>query len=580
MKFRLLFLILLAFGTALMAFRLGNATREKRSVFSSKAINYKNIIRCTPDWDMIKEFIEEADIPPVPGAGNYKWKISTQSDSAQFYFNQGINMYYSFHIIEAMASFKKAQKFDPTCAMLYWAEALAYGPNINDIGYSASPEALIAAAKAVEFSGTSMEKEKLLIQAQKARYSADTTEARQKLNQVYADLMKEAYDKFNNDADVAALYADALMLQHPWDLWKKNGTPQPWTAVIRNVLEKLLEKTPDHPGANHYYIHVMEPSPYPDKALASADRLGRLTPGLSHTVHMPSHIYLRTGQYNKGVLVNENAVSSYKKLIPLYPAITGNDFLYIIHNLHMQTNNSMLEGRSVYSVKSAIETMNSIPKDYLSIPGAMGNFIQYVYMTSTIIDVRFGRWNELLNSPKPDASMVYANILYHFGRGMALGAQSKLAEAKAELASIQQLAKDSSLYIPFTPFSPAIDGTVIAANLLAGSIALHEKNYDAAISAFSKAVTVEEGMVYNEPRDWMLNPGPYLGNAYLQAGRFAEAEKAFLKDLSINNENGWSLYGLYQSLLGQNKKADADKTLALYKKAFQKADVKLTSAVF
>lgn len=580
MKFRLFFLALVAFGTALMAFRLGNPNTQKRTALSLKAFNYKNIVRCTPDWEAIKDLVEEADIPPVPGAGNYKWKISTNNDSAQFYFNQGINMYYSFHIIEAMASFKKAQKFDPNCAMLYWAEALAYGPNINDIGYSASPEALTSAAKASEFSGNSTAKEKLLIQAQKARYSADTTETRQILNQVYVDLMKEAYNKFNDDADVAALYADALMLQHPWDLWNKNGTPQPWTPVIRGVLEKLLEKTPDHPGANHYYIHVMEPSPYPEKALVSADRLGKLTPGLSHTVHMPSHIYLRTGQYNKGVLVNENAVNSYKKMIPLYPAVTSNDFLYIIHNLHMKTNNSMMEGRSAYSVKSAIETVNSVPKDYLGIPGAMGNFIQYVYMTPTIIDVRFGRWDELLNSPKPDASMTYANILYHFGRGMALSARSKLPEAKTELASIQRLMNDSTLLIPFTPFSPAIDGAVIAENLLAGSIALNEKKYDAAISAFSKAVTTEEGMVYNEPRDWMLNPGPYLGNAYLQAGKFAEAEKAFLKDLGTNNENGWSLFGLYQSLLAQNKKADAEKTLALYKKAFARADVKLNSAVF
>lgn len=580
MKFRLLLLSLLAFGTALMAFRLDNFNKTKRYTSSYQALKQKNILRCSPDWEELKELIEETDIPPIPGAGNYKWTISTKSDSAQFYFNQGINMYYSFHIIESMASFKKAQKFDPACAMLYWAEALAYGPNINDIGYSASPEALASAGKASAFSNNSTDKERLLIQAQKARYSADTTETRQKLNQVYVDLMKVAYQKYPDDADVAALYADALMLQHPWDLWKIDGTAKPWTPLIREVLEKLLEKTPNHPGANHYYIHVMEPSPYADKALPSADRLGKLTPGLSHTVHMPSHIYLRTGQYDKGVLVNENAVRSYKKTIPLYPAVTGNDFLYIIHNLHMQTNNSMMEGRSAYSVKSAIETVNSIPKDYLGIPGAMGNFVQYVYMTPTIIDIRFGRWNELLKSPKPDASMTYANILYHFGRGMALSRKKNFDGAAKELDEMRELMKDSSLSIPFTPFSAAIEGAKIAEQILLGVIHEYRKLYDGAIRHYNQADSIETAMVYNEPRDWMLNPAPYLGNAYLQAGKFAEAEKAFLKDLANNNENGWALYGLYQSLSAQNKKADADKTLALYKKAFVKADVKLSSSVF
>ena len=185
--------------------------------------------------------------------------------------------------------------------MLQWAQALAYGPNINDLGYAASPDALLASTKAAELSANATDKEKMLIQAQLIRYSADSTMKREKLNQLYVDKMKAAYDKFTDDANVAALYADALMLQHPWDLWKIDGKPKPWTPTIREVLEKLLIKYPDHPGANHYYIHVMEPSPYADKALPSADRLGQLSPGLSHLVHMPSHIYRRTGTMIKAL---------------------------------------------------------------------------------------------------------------------------------------------------------------------------------------------------------------------------------------------------------------------------------------
>ena len=579
MKSRLLLLTVLAFITALLAFRLKEITAVNKPLANNILDKKKIIARCGPDWNELKDWLEETDIPPIPGAGNYKWKISTKSDSAQFYFNQGINMYYSFHIIESMASFKKAAKFDPRCAILQWAQALAYGPNINDLGYAASPDALATSQKAMELS-SSNNKEKLLIQAQRLRYSADSTETRENLNQVYVVKMKEAYEKYPADADVAALYADALMLQHPWNLWNNNGTPKPWTPLIRTVLEKLLIKTPNHPGANHYYIHVMEASPYAAKAIPSADRLGKLTPGLSHTVHMPSHIYLRTGNYNKGVTVNEAALKSFASTITLYKPVTGGVFLYSIHNLHMQTNNAMLAGRSAYSSTSARETANSIPSDYLLTPGAMGNFVQYVYMTAILVDVRFGNWSQLLLNPEPDAKQVYGNALYHFGRGMALAHQSRLAEAKHELEQIQQAKNDSSLYIPFTPFSAAIDGVIVAENLLSGTIALTEKRFDAAISAFQKAVTTEENMVYDEPRDWLLNPKHYLGDAYIKAGRLTEAKNILQKDLQNNSENGWALFGLWQILNTENKNTEAAKMMTRYKKAFDKSDVKLYGPVF
>jgi tetratricopeptide (TPR) repeat protein len=588
MKSRLILLTVLAFATALLAFRLEKlatdnrissfSTANKRAAFAKASA--AKIIRCSPDWESLKDFLEETDIPPIPGAGNYKWKINTASDSAQFYFNQGINMYYSFHIIESMASFKKAARFDPGAAMLQWAQALAYGPNINDLGYSASPDALTVSGKAVELSVRGTAKEKMLIEAMSVRYSPDSTQAREKLNQLYVDKMKAAYQKYPADADIAALYADAMMLQHPWDLWTIDGTPKPWTPSIREVLEKLLVITPNHPGANHYYIHVMEPSPYADKATASADRLGKLTPGLSHTVHMPSHIYLRTGQFGKGIAVNENAISSYKRSIPLYAPVTGNDFLYIIHNAHMQTNQAMLAGKAAYSVQSAIETQNTIAKDYLVLPGALGNYVQYIYMTTVLVDIRFGRWNELLGTTKPGSTQVYGNILYHFGRGMALASLGKPADARTELDQLRQLMKDSVLLIPFSPFSPAIDGAVIAENLLAGTISLKEKKYTDAINAFSKAVMTEENMVYNEPRDWLLNPKQYLGNALLKAGKLKEANEVFQKDLLINKENGWSLYGLYQVLLAEKKQAEIAKMLLRYKKAFESADISLHEPVF
>ncbi|OSZ77866.1 hypothetical protein CAP36_16050 [Chitinophagaceae bacterium IBVUCB2] len=581
MKFSFLLLTVLAFATALLAFSIKSSTKEK--VYLAASPDYKRLktIGCSPDWDELKEWLEETDIPPMPGAGNYKWKISTTNDSAQFYFNQGINMYYSFHIIEAMASFKKAAKFDPNCAMLYWAQALAYGPNINDLGYAASPEALAATAKAKQLASTASNVENAMIDAMAVRYTADSADAnRASLNKLYTEMMKRCYEKFPTHADAKALYADAMMLEHPWDLWLIDGTPRPWTPLIREVLEKLLAKTPNHPGANHYYIHVMEPSPFAAKALPSADRLGKLTPGLSHTVHMPSHIYLRTGQYAKGVAVNENAVNSYKKYIPLYEPVTGNAFLYIIHNLHMQTNNAMLAGRSGYSVSTAHETAKSIPTDYLAIPGALGSYLQYVYMTPVLVHVRFGNWNELLNMQQPDKSQVYANLLYHFGKGMAFTQRTDLAEAKNELQQLQDLMKDSTLRIPLSPFSAAIEGAIIAENILAGTIALKEKNYDASIKFFQIAVDAEEKMVYNEPRDWMLNPKQYLGNAYIKAGKFADAKNILQKDLQNNNENGWALFGLWQAATAEKKTTEATKLLVRFKKAFEKSDIKLYGPVF
>lgn len=574
---RLALIAILAFGTAFTIAKISTVNYEKASNTEFKK---KNIIRCGPNWEALNDWLEETSIPPIPGSGNHRWKISTKNDSAQFYFNQGINMYYSFHIIEAMASFKKAAKFDPNCAMLYWAQALAYGPNINDVGYSASNEAFLAAGRAIESCGSCSEKEEMLIKAQRFRYTGDSAEDRKALNQVYADQMKKVYEKFPNDVDVATLYADALMLQHPWDLWNTDGTPKPWTPLIREVLEKILAKNPNHPGAVHYYIHVMEPSPYAAKALPYADRLGKITPGLSHTVHMPSHIYLRTGNYDKGVSVNEAAVKSYKRAISLYAPVTGNDFLYIIHNLHMQTNNAMLAGRSAYSEKSAMETVNSIPKEYLSLPGAMGNYMQYLYMTPTLVYVRFGKWEKLLNAQQPDKNLVYANLLYHFGKGMALANTSKIEAAKQELVQIQSLLTDTVLALPLTPFSPALDGATIASKLLAGTIGLREGKFNDAIIDFSKAVEVEQNMVYNEPRDWMLNPKPYLGYAQLKDNDAYNAEKTFRADLKNNNENGWSLYGLYQSLHAQKKISETKKVWDRYKKAFIKSDIKLSTPVY
>ena len=580
---KILLLSLAALGTAfiLLAFRKAKQIHAQKNIVAGKTnLVQKSAIGCSPDWESLSELMEEADIPPMPGSGTHKLKVTTNHDSAQFYFNQGINMYYSFHIIESMASFKKAAKFDPNAGMLHWAQALAYGPNINDVGYAASPEALTAVGKAIDLCKNCTDKEKMLIEAQSVRYSADSTESREKLNQLYVDKMKLVYNKYPNDADVAALYADAMMLQHPWDLWYVNGTPKPWTPLLRTVLEKLLAIHPNHPGGNHYYIHVMEPSPFAAKAIPSADRLGKITPSLSHTVHMPSHIYLRTGNYKAGVKVNEDAVNGYKTYKSLYSPVSGNDFLYVIHNLHMQTNHAMLAGRKKYAAESAKATMESIPADYLKIPGGMGNYLQYIYMTPVLSDVRFGNWKEIMAREKPADEMVYANVIYSFGKGVAASKLNLKDEARNYLSTLQELLKHPVLQEPFAPFSSAIEGASVAEQLLIGIIARSEGKNAEAIAAFRKAVEREKNMIYTEPRDWMLNPRHFLGEVLLNQKKWQEALMVFDEDLKVNSDNGWALYGKATAYKGLNKALLHTQSMQKFRKAFKEADIQLIAPVF
>lgn len=539
------------------------------AIVKSRPDGRKAIISCRPDWNELAPILDETGIPPIPGAGTYTWKISTSNDSAQFYFNQGINMYYGFHIIEAMASFKKAERFDSACAMIHWAKALTYGPNINDYGYRASPEALAAVSKAGKAGQTATPVEKGLIRAMAIRYTADSADiTRKQLNENYAEAMKALYEQYPANPDIQALYADALMLQHPWDLWYTNGTPKPWTNPIRSVLEKLLASWPMHPGANHYYIHVMEASPYAAKALPSAARLGKTNPGLSHLVHMPSHIYLRTGNYKLGMEVNNKAVKSYRRNLELFAPTAGADFLYLIHNEHMRANNALLSHDYASAISAANETVNSIQPDYYGIPAPLGNLVQYISMTPLFMQVQFRKWDELLALKAPDSSQAYASLLYHFGRGMAFASKNNSTSAGAELDAMREYMKDSSLYIPFSPFSPAIDGARVAEQLLLGVIHESRGLKEGAVRHYLLADSIESNMVYNEPRDWLLNPRWYLGNAYLAIQANEKAEAVFQNDLQYNQDNFYSLKGLYQALQRLQKNAKAKQLKAKINKLY------------
>ncbi|MFN2457322.1 MAG: tetratricopeptide repeat protein [Chitinophagaceae bacterium] len=539
-----------------------------------------SIVKCNPGWEQIEAALKDVEIPPMPGAGNYKWKIETSSDSAQFYFNQGLNMYYGFHSLEARASFNKAAKFDMENPMIWWAVALSYGPNINDMGYVIPPMAIEATKKATAYIDKATLLGKLLIEAMQVRYTNDSVYNMKELNKAYSNLMQKIYNQFPGNADVASLYAEGLMLEHPWDFWKQNGTPKPWTPQIRMVLETLLHTSSNHPGANHYYIHVMEASPFAAKALPSADRLGKLTPGLSHMVHMPSHIYLRTGHYDKGSAINEASVVKFNEYKKLFPAVNENPFLYQYHNQHMQINCALMAGQYVSTLQTSNELKNALDTSMLSMPAPFGNYVQYFYHTPTLTYVHFSKWPQILQLPRPAHHHSYANILYHFARGMAFANTGKTKEAWHEKKNMELFMKDSSLLVPIENFSPIVEAAQCAVKLLTGTIYLKQNNTTNAIAQLKQAVDIDERMIYNEPRDWMLNPKQYLGAAYLHTRQWQKAEEAFKKDLMQNNNNIWSLYGLHQALVRQNKKHTANNIEKRLNVAMNKSDIKFTRLFF
>lgn len=561
-------------------FRYASKNISDTKISRASAYNYKKIIQCTPDWSEVNADSLANSIGVLPGWGDYRWNISTKSDSARFYFNQGINMYYAFHIIESMASFKKAALFDTTSAMLYWAQALAYGPNVNDYAYAATPEAYAAAQKAAALKNSCTAKEKMLIDAMAIRYSADSTISRASLNQLYADAMKKSFASFKSDADIGTLYADALMLQHPWDYWKHNGEPEPWTPQLLQVLENVIQVHPEHPGANHYYIHAVEASPHSKRAMPSADRLGTLMPGVSHMIHMPSHIYIRNGKYTKGITVNEMSVTGYTNYLSLFPEVQNNIPLYLTHNLHMQTACAMMKANYAYSNKSAMACRNSFDTSFLSLPAPMGTNIQYWYMTPVFNDVRFGKWDAVLHAEPVKPQHVYATVLTHWARGMAFAAKHDIAAAVAELKLLQAGINAPDMLVVTEPFNAPASAAKVAEKILAGVIAEQQHDFKNAISLLTEAVQLEDQLIYNEPRDWLLPSREYLGNALLKSGNAAEAEKRFKEDLAENPDTHWALYGLHQALLQQKKLKEAAIIKQQFDKAFEGADILPGSIVF
>ncbi|HKZ36996.1 MAG TPA: tetratricopeptide repeat protein [Chryseolinea sp.] len=513
----------------------------------------------------------------LPGLGNLHYPITTKSVKAQEFFEQGLRLIYAFNHWEAIQAFKEASKLDPDCAMAYWGLALAFGPNLNDWNPKDRERmALEAIQKAQSKKERISQVEKDFIDAMAARYDGKAYENRDSLNRTYADAMMKLAKQYPDDAEAQTLCADAIMNTMPWDYWKKDGSPKPETAAAKKILENVLQKFPNHPGAHHLYIHLVEASATPELGLKSAQFLETAMPGAGHIVHMPAHIYVRVGEYSKSI--ESNIIAT--KVDEQYLSYSNNQGMYRLmyypHNIDFISFSSYMEGRSNLGIQTALKLAYKGSFSKIATPG----FSQYLTVEPMIAYTRFGKWGDILALPDPGSDILYAQVMWRFSRGMAFIRSGYTSEANIELAKLDSLNKLDTLKSIYISFNPVSSSSQIASSLLRGEILVKEKKFDEAITAFRDAVQNEDSLRYNEPPDWKIPTRHFLGAALLDAGKFEEAEKVYLEDLKINRENGWSLTGLQQCYLKQGKKSNVAGTAKRFAKAWKNSDIAINASRF
>jgi tetratricopeptide (TPR) repeat protein len=508
------------------------------------------------------------------GLGNIDHPVSTTNREAQQFFNQGLAYIYAFNHEESIKSFRRAAELDPNLAMAYWGTALALGSNYNVTADAAQlKEAYATLQKALEQAPKASAIERDYIAALSKRYSADGTQSdRAKLGQDYRNAMQELVRKYPDDLDAATLYAESMMNLRPWQLWSLDGKPAEGTLEIIAVLEGVLKRNPNHTGANHYYIHAVEASTTPERGLASAARLGWLAPSAGHLVHMPSHIYIRTGDYTEAAKSNAEAIQADRNYIEKTGARGLYTMMYYNHNIHFLAAASAMNGNFAESLKQA-QVLESNVRPHLKMMPMLEMFSPYPLVSL----VRFRKWDEIMKYPEPGAEMRITGGFLNFARGMAFANGGKPADAKKELAALREKIKAIPAGTGFGN-SSAHGVLKIADELLTGEIALAEKNNKAAIESFRKAAASEDIVNYNEPPDWDIPAREWLGRALLTDGQFAEAEKVYRDEIAKHLRNGRALFGLAEALRKQGKTDSAQMVQREFEKAWEKADTKLAVA--
>ena len=513
--------------------------------------------------------------------GRHHFRISTPIPMAQRYFDQGMILMYGFNHAEAARSFQYAQTLDPTCAMCFWGEALVLGPNINaPMADSAVTQAWMAVEQARALAKGALEKEQALIQAVTKRYAQEKLKDRSSLDQAYAEAMRVVAKQFPDDPVIGALLAEALMDLHPWDFWTREGKPQPWTPEIVSTLERVLDLNPNLPLGHHLYIHALEASPHPEKALSSAARLPALVSGSGHLVHMPAHIYIRIGWYRDALVANQRAVRVDEEYLHHSHVESLYTAAYVPHNFHFLWAAASKLGQQKLAMQAAQDTAAKVSPEVMRDPGFAGT-LQHFWMMPLFTNALFGQWDEILQEPAPPTDLLYPAGIRHYARGLAFLRQSKLDQATRELEQLKSIAKDPAI-ADLTIFDlNAIPHILnIAQAVLSGEIAAQQEDYIAAVTYLKQAVVLEEDLNYTEPKDWYLPPRQVLGAVLLEAGKPNEAEQVYRHDLLAHPQNGWSLFGLARSLQVQGKLKEAKAAQQEFEKAWADADVTLTSSRF
>lgn len=509
--------------------------------------------------------------------GKHAFRVTTKSREAQRAFDRGLTLSYAFSHEAAADEFLKAAQLDPKLAMAWWGIALVNGPHINFplVPPEHAQAAWDALTKAQALAPAASAVERALIKALATRYANPQPEDRGPLDQAYATAMRDVARAFPRSADVASLFAEALMDLHPWDLWMGDGKPQPWTPEIVTALNTALRINPAHPGANHLLIHAVEASPKPERALAAADRLRTLVPDASHLVHMPSHIYARVGRWGDAASSNI-AAERVDKAYRATHAKPGFYAVYMAHNSHFLAFTAMMRGRSEEAIRSGRKLVSEVPPELLQelAPIVDG----YMIFVSEVL-MRFGRWDELLAEPKPPEGLPLSLALWHFTRAVANNALDRADDAAKDTAAF--LAAAAKVPADYTfGNSTAADLLGIATRVLDGESAARAGRYDEAIASLRDAVRIEDTLRYDEPPDWIQPVRHTLGAVLLRAGKPAEAEATYREDLKRFPENGWSLFGLSRALEAQGRKQEAAAAQARFERAWVSADVKIDSTCY
>lgn len=527
------------------------------------------------------ELVARAGAPLFDGMGDHHHPITTTDAGAQKYFDQGLTIDFAFNHAESVRSFRAAQRLDPGCAMCYWGEALALGPNINVTSNGKavmSDEDRVAAQaaiqKAVSLKGGASEKERDYIDALATRYNGDPSTPRDPLDEAYVEAMRDLYEKYPDDDDAASLFAESLMNTMPWDYWLDADNPKPRTVEVIDALETVLGRTPDHPMAIHLYIHAVEASSSPERAEGPADTLANLVPGAGHLVHMPAHIYWRVGRYNDASEANVRAAAVDEAYIAQCNAQGFYPAMYYPHNIHFLWSASSMEGRSKVAIDAARRVAANVKLEMIDqFPG-----VEFFHTIPLLALTQFGKWDDVLAEPRPRADLEFSNGIWHYARATAFARKNDLELARAEHARLVPLKDATDVHFLDTIYYPATSLLAIADALVLGEIALAEGEHDAAVTHFRAAVETQDQLPYTEPPFWYYPTRHSLGRALLIKGDAAAAEEVYRKDLEDYPHNGWAMYGLIQSLEEQGK--DASAMQGMFDKVWSQADVTLTASTF